>query len=87
MALVTSALHMVRMAASLRRAGIEVLGVPVGEIYLEFEDWEDGVPGYRGLDLTRRTVHEYIAIVWYLATGRLAISDVFPPRARDADGA
>lgn len=77
-ALVTSALHMARMAASLRHAGIEVLGVPVGEMYLEFQDWEDGVPGYRGLDLSRRTVHEYVAIIWYLATGRLAISDLFP---------
>lgn len=86
-ALVTSALHMARMAASLRHAGIEVLGVPVGQIYLKFEGWKDGVPGYRGLDLTRRTIHEYVAIVWYLATGRLAISDVFPPRARDADKA
>lgn len=86
-ALVTSALHMVRMAAALRHAGIEVLGVPVGQTDLEFKGWEDGVPGYRGLDLVRRTVHEYVAIVWYLATGRLAISDVFPTLASDAGSA
>ena len=83
-ALVTSALHMARMAASLRHAGIEVAAVPVGQDYLEFEGWQDAVPGYRGLDLNRRTIHEYTAMIWYLLTGQLAYSDFIS--SRDADG-
>ncbi len=75
--LVTSVLHMARMAASLRNAGVAVTGVPVEKPGLtEFEGLMDLLPGIRGIGLNRSVSREYLGILWYLVTGRIRFVDL-----------
>ena len=74
--LVTSDLHMARMAASLRHAGLAVLELPVPSSEYKFRGWGDFLPSSRGLAISREAVREYFAILWYLATDRLDLLDL-----------
>ena len=75
--LVTSTLHMLRIAASLRHAGISVAGVQVETRRLrEFEGLTDLLPGFRGIMLCRFVTREYLEILWYLVTGRIRVADL-----------
>jgi len=77
--IVTSGSHVTRMAAVLRRFGLGVAAAPPRR----YEDarivrnfWLDLVPSARGARRTRRAMHEYVAISWYLATGRIRLRDL-----------
>ena len=77
--IVTGGSHVTRMAASLRRFGIDVAAVPPRR----YEDariarnfWLDLVPSARGVRGVRRAMHEYVGIGWYLATGRIRLRDL-----------
>ena len=72
--LVTTNLHMTRMAASLRHQGLQVIGRPFRPKKYEFR-WWDVVPKNRGLDIWYRAINEYLAIAWYLATGKISFAD------------
>ena len=74
--LVTSDLHMARMAASLRHAGLAVLELPVPSSEYKFRGGGDFLPSSRGLAISREAVREYFAILWYLATDRLDLLDL-----------
>ncbi|MBT4907696.1 MAG: YdcF family protein [Rhodospirillaceae bacterium] len=77
--IVTSGSHVTRMAAALRRFGIDVAAAPPRR----YEDariarnlWLDLVPSARGARSVRRAMHEYVGISWYLATGRIRLRDL-----------
>ena len=76
--LVTSSVHMARMAASLRRQGLVVFAVPVrptdGKPKLEWIS--DFLPSTGGLGRSRAAVHEYIAILFYMIHGRIRAFDL-----------
>ncbi len=75
--LVTSVLHMLRMAASLRNAGVLVTGVPVEKVGLKrFEGLTDLMPGIRGIGLNRSVSRAYLGLMWYLVTGRIRFADL-----------
>ena len=74
--LVTSAIHLRRMAALLRHAGVAVTGLPVGLRRLDIGGWDDVVPGLGGMALNHDVMHEYLGIAWYLLTGRLDMADL-----------
>ena len=80
--LVTSAPHVARMSAALRRHGLVVVAEPLGlrPQTLTPAAWEvmDFVPSNSGLKLTRGALWEYAGIAWYLATGRLSLGDLWP---------
>lgn len=74
--LVTSGFHVRRMAASLRRFGIEVAVPPArryADVRISRNAWLDLVPCERGLRIVRRALHETYAITWYLVTGRIGL--------------
>lgn len=75
--LVTSSLHVARMSAVLRHHGFEVLVFPVGS-YADPNRITplDFLPQYRGFNQTRTALREYIAIGWYLLSGKLAWTDL-----------
>tara|TARA_R110002110_G_scaffold415612_3_gene651875 strand:- start:70189 stop:70944 length:756 start_codon:yes stop_codon:yes gene_type:complete len=84
--IVTGGSHVARMAASLRRFGIDVTAAPPRR----YEDaritrnlWLDFVPSARGTKLVRRALHEYTGIGWYLVTGRIRLRDLWRDRAVD----
>lgn len=77
--IVTGGSHVARMAASLRRFGIDVAAAPPQR----YEDarivrnfWLDLVPSARGARRVRRALHEYTGIGWYLASGRIRLRDL-----------
>ncbi len=77
--IVTSGSHVARMAASLRRFGIDVSAVPP----LWYEDtriarnfWLDLVPSARGAGRVRRAAHELTGIGLYPITGRIRLQDL-----------
>jgi len=77
--IVTGGPHVARMAASLRRFGIDVATAPPRR----YEDarivrnfWLDLVPSARGAGGVRRALHEYTGIGWYLVTGRIRPQDL-----------
>ena len=77
--LVTTPSHIARMAASLRRAGLEVSAHPArapAKRRRPLGAAEAYVPSAKGLALSTAAVREYVAIVWYLANGYLQISDL-----------
>lgn len=74
--LVTSEMHTARMAAALRHGGLEVVAVPVENKGIVFEGVRDFLPSARGLGYSAGAVREYVAILWYLVTGKLNLSDL-----------
>lgn len=77
--IVTGGSHVMRMAASLRRFGIDVAAPPARR----YEDariarsfWLDLVPSARGAGRVRRALHEFVGIGWYLADGRIGLRDL-----------
>jgi uncharacterized SAM-binding protein YcdF (DUF218 family) len=77
--IVTSGSHVTRMAATLRRFGVDVAAAAPRR----YEDariarnlWLDLVPSARGARNVRRAMHEYVGISWYLATGRIRLRDL-----------
>ena len=77
--LVTSSVHIARMAASLRRQGLVVSAVPVRswDGKPKLVEWiSDFLPSTRGLGRSRAAVHEYIAILFYMIHGRIRASDL-----------
>ncbi len=81
--LVTNVSHVARMSGSLRHHGIEVFAAPIGKRPKDFSPGSlgasDFMPSDTGLKLTRRALWEYTGIIWYLMTGRLDFSDLWPP--------
>lgn len=76
---VTGGSHVARMAATLRRFGIDVMAPPPRR----YEDariaqnfWLDLVPSARGARRVGRALHEYTGIGWYLVTGRIRLRDL-----------
>ena len=76
--LVTTDLHMARMAASLRHQGIGVVGKPVRRPDYYQYTWSDAVPTNFGLTIWRYALTEYAAIAWYLASGKISAADLVP---------
>ena len=72
--LVTTDVHMTRMAASLRHQGLQILGRPFSPMVYEYT-WWDAVPKNSGLSIWNEALNEYLAIAWYLATGKISIAD------------
>lgn len=77
--IVTGGSHVARMAASLRRFGIDVAAAPPRR----YEDtrivrnfWLDLVPSASGARRVRQALHEYTGIGWYLASGRIRLRDL-----------
>ncbi len=77
--IVTGGSHVARMAATLRRFGLDVAAAPPGR----YEDariarnlWLDLVPSARGARRVRSALHEYTGIGWYLVTGRIRLRDL-----------
>ncbi|MCZ6764693.1 MAG: YdcF family protein [Alphaproteobacteria bacterium] len=79
--LVTSSRHLLRSAASLRRHGLEVVGIPVfSKVDLEARDGfsiRDVLPNRRAVALMSVVFHEYVGIAWYLMTGLIRPADLF----------
>ena len=75
--LVTSPAHVARMSAALRHNGLTVLAAPIGppRPLLRADQWW---PQARGLGLTRAALYEYLGILWYLVSGRIALEDLTP---------
>lgn len=76
---VTGGSHVMRMAASLRRFGITVAAPPArryADPRVVQNIWLDLVPSARGARLTRRALHEMVAIGWYLVSGRIRVGDL-----------
>ena len=73
-ALVTSAVHMLRSRAALRRVGIP--SRPVASPAPARLTWNVGdlLPGARALDRSTSAVHEMLGLVWYWSRGRLALT-------------
>jgi uncharacterized SAM-binding protein YcdF (DUF218 family) len=75
--LVTSAYHMLRMAASLRSAGLIVFGVTTDlRGHRRAVRLSDVIPSMHGLNLVRTATHEYLMTVWYSLQGRLRLADL-----------
>jgi uncharacterized SAM-binding protein YcdF (DUF218 family) len=76
-AVVTSTVHIARMSAALRHHGLDVVAVlsreKMGELKMAVVDF---VPSRGGFGLTGGAIHEYVAILWYLVTGRLDIDNL-----------
>ena len=75
--LITSSAHAARMSASLRHAGLVVVAIPVRNPGARFQGWTDFLPSPRGLALSAAAVKEYCAVLWYVATERLDLKDVY----------
>lgn len=75
--LVTSRTHVARMSACLRRNGLQVTSVeavfPRSRSNLGLVT--DFLPSARGMATSRNAIHEYLAILFYLAQGHIEISD------------
>ncbi len=67
--MVTSLLHMPRMAASLRASGLKVYGMPVPVPQLESFGWRDLVLSNRGLALSKAVSKVYAGLALYLLRG------------------
>lgn len=74
--LITSDAHAARMSASLRHAGLEVLGISVRSPGSRFQGWTDFLPSPRGLAISTAVVKEYCAVLWYLATSKVDVTDL-----------
>lgn len=77
--IVTDGSHVARLAASLRRFGIDVAAVPLGrteDTRIARNFWLDLVPSARGAGRVRRAVHEFTGIGLYLITGRVRLQDL-----------
>ncbi|MEP4378183.1 MAG: YdcF family protein [Alphaproteobacteria bacterium] len=77
--LVTGGSHVMRMAASLRRFGIDVAAVPprrYEDVRIARNFWLDLVPSARGAGRVRRAAHEFTGIGLYLVTGRIRLQDL-----------
>ena len=74
--LVTSCSHYARMAASLRHFDLQVVRPATGCGQYALTGMGELVPGIRGYKLTREAVREYVAILWYLYSGRLSVGDL-----------
>jgi uncharacterized SAM-binding protein YcdF (DUF218 family) len=74
--LVTSEAHMLRMAASMRHAGLEVTGLAVRSHKFEFQGWTDFLPSRKGLVISTAVTKEYAALAWYLLSGRVSVGDL-----------
>ena len=77
--IVTGGSHVTRMAATLRRFGIDVAAAPsrrYEDVRITRNLWLDLVPSARGARGVRRAMHEYVGIGWYLATGRIRLRDL-----------
>jgi len=75
--LITSDAHAARMSASLRHAGLEVLGISVRSPGSKFQGWTDFLPSPRGLAISTAVVKEYCAVLWYLVARRFDLADLF----------
>lgn len=77
--LVTTPIHMARMAASLRAVGLVVSGhaaaaaVPLRRPLGTLEPY---LPSAAGLARSGAALHEYLAILWYLLNGDLRLADL-----------
>ena len=79
--LVSSAMHMMRLSASFRARGFEVIPVSVHDHVTDFNQeadlWEYVFPSWKGLKIFRRAFYSYTGIFSYLVQGRISISDLF----------
>tara|TARA_B100000315_G_scaffold250924_1_gene284719 strand:+ start:1872 stop:2621 length:750 start_codon:yes stop_codon:yes gene_type:complete len=73
--LVTSDLHMMRMAASLRHQGLHVVGLQPENIEIT---WQDAIPYNQGISHLQGALKEYAAIAWYLVSAKISFSDLAP---------
>ena len=76
--LVTSPTHVARMAASLRRQGLEVSAVAAGLHHQEASLGRitDFLPSAAGMGQSRAAIHEYLAILFYLVQGHIRTFDL-----------
>ena len=76
--LVTSPTHIARMAACLRQNGLEVTSVAAGvpRSQSDLGVIANFLPSARGMAASRGAIHEYMAILFYLAEGYIEISDL-----------
>ena len=76
--LVTSPTHIARMAACLRQRGLQVTSVEaiVPRSKSGLGTVTDFLPSARGMARSRSAIHEYLAILFYLAQGYIEISDL-----------
>ncbi len=70
---VTNNLHLPRFAACLRAAGLNPVAPPAVEPGFRTSDF---LPGNRGIALLSAISQEFLGMVWYLVTGRLALHDL-----------
>jgi uncharacterized SAM-binding protein YcdF (DUF218 family) len=80
--LVTSAVHLARMSASLRHYRVDVVVASGSFLARDYSPstWSMGdfVPSNKGFKLTRGALWEYTGILWYLAGGKIDIGDLLP---------
>lgn len=77
--LVTSPVHVARMVASLRHAGLRVSAyapVPVAPPLQPLGALAPYLPSAGGLARSRAAMHEYLGIAWYLLNGDIAMADL-----------
>jgi uncharacterized SAM-binding protein YcdF (DUF218 family) len=77
--LVTSPIHVARMAASLRHAGLVVsvhAPVPVAPPRQPLGALAPYLPSAEALARSRAAMHEYLGILWYLLNGDIAVADL-----------
>ena len=79
--LVSSAMHMMRLSASFRARGFEVIPVSVHDHVTDFKHdadfWEYVFPSWEGLKIFRRAFYSYAGTFSYLVRGRISVSDLF----------
>ena len=78
MLLVTSPTHIARMAACLRRNGLQVTSVStiLPRSKADLGVLADFLPSAYGMARSRSAIHEYLAILFYLAQGHIDVSDL-----------
>jgi len=76
--LVTSPTHIARMAACLRRNGLQVTSVStiLPRSKADLGVLADFLPSAYGMARSRSAIHEYLAILFYLAQGHIDVSDL-----------
>lgn len=75
--LITSEIHIARMAAVLRHAGLQVLRAPGKRSVLADLTWTDFLPTAGGLGYSAAASREYWGILWYLLAGHISVTDLF----------
>ena len=75
--LITSDVHMARMAAVLKHAGLKVLRAPGKRSVFEDLGWTDFLPTADGLGYSAAASREYWGILWYILAGYISVTNLF----------